>query len=347
MSSAGRDLISVVFSFRNEELVLPELLDRLHAVLRPLDVDYEFVFVNDASTDRSLEILKERSARDDAIRIVTMANRFGLNPCFKAGIRHARGDAVITMDADLQDPPEVIPELIRNWRAGADVVYATRSAREGESTFKSWITRTAYRILRKVSDTDLPVEAGMFRLMSRRVVDELNRIDERRPYLRGVISWVGFDQRGILYRREKRFAGKAHFPLFGRAPYREFIAGLVGFGDVILDWILFGGVAVTGAALFWLVCLGIAHVSTAGVGAAWFLAAALSLFAGVQLVATGLVAQFVARVYAQVNRRPEYIVAETWGFPDDERRGVAAAVAWTGSIPAAVPVADSSPEDDA
>lgn len=312
-----RESLSVVFSFRNEEPVLNELIDRLHAALRPLDLEYEFIFVNDASTDRSLEILKQRGREDGRIRVVTMSNRYGLNPCFRAGMRYARGDAVVVMDADLQDPPEVIPEMVRIWREGADVVTAVRNGREGESRFKTWVTKTAYRILHRLSDTDLPVEAGMFRLMSRRVVDELNRIDERRPYLRGLVSWVGFDQREIPYRREKRFAGRTHFPLLSRAPYREFIAGIVGFGDVLLDWILIGGVALTGLSFVWLVALAVTHLLGDGVGGIWFLAAAIALFAGVQLIATGFVAQVAMRVYAQVNHRPEYIVAETWGFPDE------------------------------
>ncbi|MEX0717387.1 MAG: glycosyltransferase family 2 protein [Planctomycetaceae bacterium] len=322
MPHPPRPLVSVVFSFRNEELVLAELLDRLHAALEPLDVDYEFVLVNDASTDRSLEILKERAETDGAIRIVTMSSRFGLNPCFRAGMREARGDAVVTMDADLQDPPELIPELIATWRGGADVVYATRIAREGESVFKTWLTKAAYRVLRGVSDTDLPVETGMFRLMSRRVVEELNRIDERDAYLRGIITWIGFDQRGVSYRREKRFAGRTHFPLFSRGPYREFTAGLVGFGSALLDWIFFGGAALTGAALLWLLGLFVVKVLAGGVAAAWFLAATIALFAGVQLFALGLIGSFIGRIYLQVNHRPEYIVAERWGPSGDGADGV-------------------------
>ena len=172
-----RPLVSIVFSFRNEEEVLPELIQRLQSVAARLPVDCEFVFVNDASTDRSLQVLADRAKDDRRIKVITLSRRFGVMDGFWAAMQHARGDAVVTMDCDLQDPPEVIPELVEKWQAGSTVVYTVRTEREGETALKRLLTRWAYKAIRLVANQEMPVEAGDFKLMDRRVVDELLKLD--------------------------------------------------------------------------------------------------------------------------------------------------------------------------
>src|SRR5262245_34485915 len=209
-------LVSVVLSFRNEEEVLKELVHRLANVLYPITQDYELIFVNDASSDNSLDVLKTMSLEDSRIKVINMSRTFGVSQCALAGMAYSSGQAVITMDADLQDPPEVIPELVQRWREGADVVYTVRKSRASESKVKLAVTHWAYRVLRLTSDIDMPVESGDFKLMSRRVVNSLIRLNEKDPFLRGLVRWVGFKQVPVSYSREARFAGKSHFAFYGR-----------------------------------------------------------------------------------------------------------------------------------
>src|SRR5262245_8750862 len=209
-------LISVVLSFRNEEQVLQELVFRLKNAFSAMTEKYEFIFVNDASTDNSLAMLRRMAVEDCRIRVINMSRTFGVSQCALAGMSYSSGQAVITMDADLQDPPEVIPELVEKWREGADVVYTVRKSRASESKVKLAVTHWAYRVLRLTSDIDMPVESGDFKLMSRRVVNSLIRLNEKDPFLRGLVRWVGFKQVPVSYSREARFAGKSHFAFYGR-----------------------------------------------------------------------------------------------------------------------------------
>ncbi len=239
-------MISVVLSFRNEEETIPELVSRLEKSLGSTGMDYELIFVNDASTDRSLEILEGLQATGNKrIKVISMSRAFGYPACVLAGMEMARGDAVAYMDTDLQDPPEIIPEMVRKWRAGADIVYTTRLSRAGESAFKMWLTKKAYRALKLFTDIDLPVDSGDFKLLDRRVVDELLKLKEKDPFLRGLICWVGFRQEQIFYKREARFAGKTHYPLFGLGPLKAFVSGLTSFSLVLLSLSLIVGFIVS------------------------------------------------------------------------------------------------------
>jgi len=225
-----KPLISMVFSFRNEEENLGELIRRVRLALDAGEVEYELIFVNDASDDRSLEILKAFS-KDPRIKILTMSNRFGPSACVLAGMKIAQGDAVIYMDSDLQDPPELIPQMIDEFRKGADVVNMTRTERLGESRFKMLVTKGAYSLINVVSDVHIPMNTGDFKLLSRRVVNQLVQLREHDPFLRGLVRWVGFRQVQIFYRREARIAGKTHFPLLGSGPSRAFLAGVTSFSE--------------------------------------------------------------------------------------------------------------------
>lgn len=319
MSVNRRQLISIVFSFKNEEEVLVELLKRLHAVFDGLDVDCEFIFVNDDSTDRSLEILMEQSVNDPCIRIVNMSSTFGVNPCFIAGMRYSKGDAVVTMDTDLQDPPEVIPQLIEKWREGADVVHTTRESREGESAIKMYITHTAYRILNRLSEIDLPIDTGMFKLISRRVVDTIMGIDETDPFLRGLLAWVGFKQAFVMYKREERFAGFGHFSILTIEPWLVFVRGLLSFSRVPIGLLLLLGTALSGCGLIGLISLAVFSADVLGDKGYWGLLLCVVVFlGGLQIVTTSIIGLYLTRVYNQVKPRPEYIVESTHGFPDED-----------------------------
>jgi len=311
-------LVSVVLSFRNEAEVIPELIRRLEAALDPLPIDYELIFVNDDSTDNSLTILSERVRQDTHIRVVNMSRRFGVSECVLAGMQHARGDAVVYMDADLQDPPELLPELIEKWQQGADVVYTVRASRQGEGAFKLWLTRVAYRAINAASEIDLPVEAGDFKLLSRRVVDELLKLKEKNPYLRGLVRWVGFKQAPVYYTRQPRAAGVTHFPIFGsRGPVNTFISGFTSFSTLPLTaFVLIGLIVCALAFLAFIVILVMLLFGSDVSGLAW-LAALLLFVAGVQLIGIGTLGLYVGRVYNEVRHRPRYIVESTIGFEEE------------------------------
>jgi dolichol-phosphate mannosyltransferase len=310
----GSQLLSLVFSFRNEEGNIPELVNRVHAALQPLNIDYEMIFVNDASLDGSAELLRGMASKDRRIKIINMSRRFGVYQCLLAGLKHAKGDAVVYMDTDLQDPPEVIPQMVEEWRKGADVAYTTRTDREGESVVKMWITKLAYRFLNKVSDIHLPVDSGDFKLFSRRVLDELLRLEEREPYYRGLVSWVGFNQVPVYYKRERRFSGKSHRPLFSRGPLEVFVSALTSFSRIPLNMVLLVGIimlfsSLVAAALLLFMHLGGGHIGVVGV-----VLAAVCFLAGIQLCAVGTVGLYVGRIYTEVRNRPRYIIESTIGF---------------------------------
>jgi polyisoprenyl-phosphate glycosyltransferase len=314
----SKPLLSVVLSFRNEADVIPELIDRLAKAIEGAGLDYELVFVNDASTDRSLALLEEHHRRDPRIKVLNMSRRFGVAPCVMAGFHHARGDAVVYMDTDLQDPPELIPTLVARWREGADVVYTVRTDRQGESRVKLALTRAAYRLIQRVSSIALPVEAGDFKLLSRRVVDELLRLGEQDLYMRGLVTWVGFRQVAVPYERQPRGAGVTHFPLLGSmGPITTFVAGFTSFSHAPLVAFLLLGLFV--GALSTLALL--------GMFAAWVVGAppsagALLIALGVLCWATllcgiGVLGLYLARIHREALGRPRYIVESKIGF--DER----------------------------
>jgi dolichol-phosphate mannosyltransferase len=308
-----RPLVSVVFSFRNEEDVLPELVQRTAAALRDAIEDYELVFVDDASQDRSFPILLELRRDNDRIRVVRMSRRFGVTACVFAGFAHACGDAVVYLDADLQDPPELIPSLLERWRAGADVVHTIRTRRRGDHVLRRIVTWLGYRIMALGSSIELPVDAGDFKLMSRRVVERLLECAESEPYIRGLIVWAGFRQDAVRYQREPRFAGTTHFPLLGSLnPWRAFLRGLTSFSEMPVYLVLIAGLAGVLASATAAVALAAAGPAPSADPIRW-----LALWIGFcwasGLVALGTVGLYVLQAYADGRRRPRYVIAETVG----------------------------------
>jgi dolichol-phosphate mannosyltransferase len=302
-------LISIILSFRNEKDVLADLIVRLDAVLGKEPGGYELIFVNDDSNDGSLDVLMAARTKNPRVKIINMSRRFGQPECVMAGLAHVTGDAAIIMDADLQDPPEVIPDLLDKWRNGADVVYTVRSRREGENAFKMWLTAQAYRAINLVSEVDLPVNAGDFRLISKRVCDELLKLPETDPYARGLISWVGYRQEAVHYTRAARAAGETHHSLLRSiVPYKVFITGVTSFSlaPIFLIFLIGGSVAAVA-----LVGLLVAAVVAAGL-AVWVFFALLLW--GSLLFALGWVGIYVGRIFKDVRGRPRYIIKDTIGL---------------------------------
>jgi dolichol-phosphate mannosyltransferase len=308
-------LLSVVLSFRNEAEVIPELIDRLAKAIEGAGLDYELVFVNDASTDASLAILEEHHRRNPRVKVLNMSRRFGVAPCVMAGFAHARGDAVVYMDTDLQDPPELIPTLVAKWREGADVVYTVRTDRRGESRAKLALTRAAYRLIGRASSIELPVEAGDFKLLSRKVVDELLRLGEQDLYMRGLVTWVGFRQVAVPYERQPRGAGVTHFPLLGSmGPVTTFVAGFTSFSHAPLVLFLLLGLFFGALSKLALIGMGVAWLVGSPPSATPVWVAFAILLWSTLLCGIGVIGLYLARIHRESLGRPRYVVESKVGF---------------------------------
>ena len=303
-------VITVVIPVYNEEQTLTELFSRLSALKQQSaeHTDYEFLLVDDGSVDKSLEMIYEMAKVDPSFRVISFSRNFGHQAALLAGITHALGEAVVVMDADLQDPPEVIPRLIDAWKKGADVVYAQRAARQGENFFKKKSAAAFYRLIDWLSDTDLPRNVGDFRLMDRTVVDQIKDLPERSLYLRGLVAWVGFRQTAVLYDRDPRFAGETKYSM------KKMLAlatdALLSFTEKPLRIVTQIGLAVTtlsfSTLVFFFATLPFgSHHRVPG----WFsMMAAILLLGGVQLICLGIVGAYVNRIYREAKGRPIYIV---------------------------------------
>ena len=309
-------LISIVFSFRNEAENIPVLIARIGKVFTAEDVDYELIFVNDASSDDSLSVLMQEHRRNPKVKVINMSRRFGVSECTRAGMEAARGAAVIYMDADLQDPPELIPKLLAHWRSGAQIVHTIRTRRLGESRFKMWLTKQAYRVIRLGSTVNIPVDAGDFKLLSRVAVDQLLRLRESDPYLRGLVAWIGFPYAVVPYDRVARHAGRTHFPFFSRNPWKTVVTGLTSFSFLpIYICGAFGALGLMISALMAALALVLKFRGDHGAG----ILAVLCLFTffwASTIAAISVVALYVIRIYKDVRDRPEYIVESSVGLPE-------------------------------
>lgn len=303
--------LSVVVPVFNEEENIPELYRRLVPVLEKCVSSFEVLFVDDGSRDRSWELVRDLAGRDGRVRGLKFSRNFGHQMAFAAGLEHARGEAVVIMDADLQDPPEVIPELVARFREGWDVVYAQRRRREGESAFKLLTAKSFYRLLRRITPVDIPLDTGDFRLMSRRAVEAFRRLGERHRFTRGLVAWLGFRQTGVLYDRAARHAGDTKYPL--RKMLRFAIDAITSFSHVPLQLATWMGFAVSAFAFAYILVV----LALKVVGISWpgytSLMAAILFLGGVQLVMIGLLGEYVGRVYDEVKRRPLYLVQEEVG----------------------------------
>lgn len=306
-----KNLISIIFSFRNEEENIPELIKRTKDAIEKTGYEYEIIFVNDASTDNSLQILKNYARNDKRIKIINLSRRFGYNQGIFAGFSYAKGSAVITLDADLQDPPELIPDLIKKWEEGADVVHTVRKKREGESKIKIILTKIAYKIINFVSEIKLLEEAGNYKLISRKALNEILKLKEKDPYVRGLAGWVGFKQEYIYYIRQKRSKGKTHFPfLRSMGPFMEFISGLTSFSILPLLYIVVLGIGLKLLGIILLI------LSIFDIGSFW--PGTIIFLTGIIVFSIGIVGVYTGRIWKEVLDRPNYIVKNTVNIEDED-----------------------------
>lgn len=308
--------LSVVVPLYNEEEIVPKLLDRLAAALADIGAPYEIIAVDDGSTDRTREVLAERGPTLKALRVICLSRNFGMQGAISAGLSVATGDVVVLMDGDLQDPPELIPDMLARWRGGADVVYTTKQSR-AERGPRRLATEVFHRVVQRVSETPWPVGVGNFSLMDRRALDAIRSTRERSPYFPGLRSWVGFRQEGIGFDRDARAAGEARMSLsrlfklafdsffgFSRLPLRiATVSGVLAslLGLVSMVWVLIERFVSHTAILGWP-----------------SLMIVVSFIGGAQLLGIGVLGEYVARIYDEVRGRPDYIISESLDF-DGER----------------------------
>ena len=305
--------LSVVVPIWNEEETIPELYRRMQEVMSKTGVTWELVMVSDGSTDRSTEMIRDLAKQDAHIRPVIFARNFGHQIAVTAGMAHSRGDAVVLIDADLQDPPELIIDMLAKWREGYEVVYAVRATREGESKFKLWTAKMFYRLINALTDTEIPLDTGDFRLMDRAVVDVMNRMGEHHRFIRGMVSWVGYKQIGIEYDRKERYAGETKYPL--KKMLTLAMTAITGFSNVPLRLATYTGFISAAISIIFIPVVIIMRMmgNQAFFGQATTLIAVLFL-GGAQLMALGILGEYIGRLYDEGRNRPLYIARET---PED------------------------------
>jgi len=305
--------LSIVVPVFKEEENVPEFLRRIVPILEQLTHDFEIVFALDPSPDRTEEIILTHREHDPRVKLLTFSRRIGQPMATLAGLQYSSGDAAVVMDVDLQDPPELIVEMVAKFREGFDVVLAQRRSRHDEPLIRRLVARTAYFVIRRIADVDIPENTGDFRLMSRRVVNEVNRLKECHGYLRGLVSLVGFKQTTVQFDRPGRFAGKTNYPIIGSIKIG--LNGLLCFSTAALRLSSILGFVTAGCAFL----LGAAYLilRIAGVDIVWgnpTLVILIAFLAGVQLISVGILGEYIARVYDEVRMRPKFIVDRAVGF---------------------------------
>jgi polyisoprenyl-phosphate glycosyltransferase len=323
-------LLSVVIPCFNEEPVLRAAHERLtQAVSRIEGFEHELIFIDDGSRDRTFEILAELQSHDSHTRVLKLSRNFGHQIAVTAGLEAAKGEVVVVIDADLQDPPEVISEMIKLWREGNHVVYGSRTTRVGESRFKLMTAKAFYRIINRFSDTSIPVDTGDFRLMDRSVVDVLLAMPERGRFLRGMVSWVGFRQVPLPYERDARHAGRTKYSLLkmiqfamdGILSFSVLPLRLAAFTGMMAIWLAIGGIILA-------VVVRLLRLYDLQLGRGWAsLFVAVLFMGGVQLLTLGVMGEYLGRIYTEVKRRPLYAVQDRLGFaaadehsPENDKR---------------------------
>lgn len=312
----GRALLSVIVPCANEEEVLRETSRRLTEALEQIGLDFEIIYVDDGSTDSTPDLLRELCAADHRMRLVRLSRNFGHQIAITAGLEHASGDAAVIIDADLQDPPELIAEFVERWQEGYDVAYGVRSEREGETAFKLWTAKVFYRFMNRLSDTRIPLDTGDFRLMDRAVVDALLAMPERDRFVRGMVSWIGFSQIAVPYRRAPRLAGVTKYPLMKMLRFA--VDGILSFSTVPLRLATWIGMAASGLAVIGILYALASRLFAHGWVKGWTsILIAVLFIGGVQLVCLGVMGEYIGRIYGESKRRPLYLVRERMGFPAD------------------------------
>ena len=301
--------ISVVIPMYYEEEVAQECYSKMTQVLSNIkDYDYEIICVNDGSKDKTLPILEKIAEEDKKVKVISFARNFGHQCAVTAGLKYVTGDAIVIIDADLQDPPELIPEMLKLWEEGNEVIYGKRKTREGESKFKLLTAKMFYNTLNALSDVDIPKDTGDFRLVDRKVVDVINSLPEHNKFLRGLFSWVGFEQKAFEYERKERFAGKTKYPL--KKMLKLASDGIIGFSSKPLK--IVGGLGIITICISFIILI-YAILSFAfkwnQLAPGWTsLMVATTFFSGVILISLWMIGEYISRIYDETKGRPQYII---------------------------------------
>ena len=310
--------LSIVAPVYDEEVLLPEFYRRVVAAIEPLAIPFEIILVNDGSHDNSPEIMNLLHAHDARVKVLHFSRNFGHQLAITAGTDHAYGSAVVVIDSDLQDPPEVIVDMYHKWREGYQIVYGVRGEREGETAFKRATASIFYRLIRRITNINLPLDTGDFRLMDAKVVAAMRSMREHHRFMRGLSVWVGFKQTGVTYRRDARKAGVTKYPL--RKMLRFALDAITSFSYLPLQLATYSGFAIAGLSVVAIIIAIVLRLTgNAIAGQATTLVSVLFL-GGIQLIFLGIIGEYLGRIYDEVKRRPLYIVAERLGLkaPDIE-----------------------------
>lgn len=306
--------LSVVVPLYNEEMVIDVMYTRLTQVLEGAKLDYEIILVNDGSADRTLSMAKDICRHDKRVKLISFSRNFGHQIAITAGMDRASGQAVVLIDADLQDPPEVILEMLARWQKGFQVVYGVRKKREGESFFKLVTAKMFYRVLRRLTSISIPVDTGDFRLMDRRVIEQLKKMRERDRFVRGMVSWVGFRQGQVEYVREKRYAGETKYPIKKMLKFAT--DGILSFSQVPLKLSSAFGILSAGLSFIFMIYGFLMRVFfPAQVVPGWSsLFVAILFIGGIQMVCIGILGEYLGRIHEEIKGRPIYISEEEVNF---------------------------------
>lgn len=308
---------SIIIPMYNEEEVIKETYYRLKKVMDQSNQSYELLFVNDGSRDRSAEIITELAQTDKNIRLIDFSRNFGHQIAVTAGMDYAQGRTIVIIDADLQDPPEVIPQMLEKWHEGYDVVYGKRIKRHGETFFKKFTAFLFYRILGALTDGNIPRDTGDFRLIDRKVCDTMKKMNEKNRFLRGMVNWVGFRQTAVEYVRDQRWAGETKYPL--KKMLKLAADGILSFSYKPLKLATYIGFLLSVSGFIYLIYVLYQKLFTDKTLAGWASIIAVNLvFNGITLLILGILGEYVGRIYEEVKGRPLYIVKEVVGFHDDE-----------------------------
>ncbi|HEQ72154.1 MAG TPA: glycosyltransferase [Spirochaetia bacterium] len=318
MPKAKKPVYSVIIPVYNEQEVVAAAHRELSAVMKSLHAPYELIFVNDGSRDKTYPALYRIAEKDPAVKIVNFSRNFGHQVAISAGMDFAAGDAIVVIDADLQDPPRVIKEMAKKWKQGFEVVYGQRTKRKGESIFKRATASLFYRLIRRLSGVDIPVDTGDFRLIDRKVCDALKAMPERHRFMRGMAAWVGFKQCAVPYERQKRYAGKTKYPLLKMLKFATDAITSFSFKPLRIATVL--GFFTSFAGFAYLLYAVIRYFLGA-VQEGWTtIIALLIIFNGILFIILGIMGEYLGRVYEEVKTRPLYLVRDTIGFDNDAKK---------------------------
>lgn len=315
---SGKIIYSIVVPVFNEELVVNETYSRLTKVMKSTNENYEIIFVNDGSKDKTFNIVNDFCQNDNHIKLLSFSKNFGHQVAITAGMEYSTGDAIVVIDADLQDPPEVILKMIEKWKEGYDVVYGKRLKRKGETFFKKFTSKMFYRVLEHMTDIYIPVDTGDFRLIDRRVCEALKSLPERNRYVRGLVSWVGFKQTGVEFVREKRFAGETKYPLKKMLKFAG--DAITSFSYKPLKLATYFGCFISFASFIYLIFVIFEKLFTKNTVLGWTSIICINLFFnGIILIILGIIGEYIGRIYDEAKGRPLYILSKKVGFEIKEK----------------------------